>query len=132
MPLSAKSLAGPGYIILNAMRVCNIICLLAVITASIVSLVKIKMTNQFFFFEAVTHVITLLVSGKSIQVSVVNIVTVLTINRFPDHLRAHNLPHLLCTTHASAEPSSRVCLPWSGYARTGRQHSCKPEQAFNE
>lgn len=69
MPLSAKSLAGPGYIILNALRVCNIICLLAVITASMVSLVKIKMTNQFFFFEAVTHVITFAVSSKSIRAS---------------------------------------------------------------
>jgi hypothetical protein len=40
MALSSKSLAGPGYIILNIIRVMNIISLLAVVTASIVMLVK--------------------------------------------------------------------------------------------
>lgn len=40
MALSSKSLAGPGYIILNIVRVMNIIGLLAVATASVVMLVK--------------------------------------------------------------------------------------------
>jgi hypothetical protein len=40
MGLSAKSLAGPGYIILNALRAMNIIALLAVACASVVMLVK--------------------------------------------------------------------------------------------
>lgn len=40
MALLSKSLAGPGYIILNIVRVMNIIGLLAVATASVVMLVK--------------------------------------------------------------------------------------------
>ena len=40
MGLSAKSLAGPGYVILNVLRVMNIIALLAVACASVVMLVK--------------------------------------------------------------------------------------------
>lgn len=45
MPLSSKQLAGPGYIILNVLRVMNIIGLLAVVTASIVMLVNAFTTN---------------------------------------------------------------------------------------
>jgi len=41
MPLlSADSLAGPGYIILNIIRATNIITLMSVVAASIVMLVK--------------------------------------------------------------------------------------------
>ncbi|KAK4549711.1 hypothetical protein LTR36_005012 [Oleoguttula mirabilis] len=58
MTLSPKSLAGPGYIILNCIRVMNIIGLLAVITASIVMLVKTSLASKFFFFDAVSHVLT--------------------------------------------------------------------------
>lgn len=83
MTLSPRSLAGPGYVILNGIRVVNIISLLAVIAASVVALVKIVVNNQvgppediksfketdfnnqFFFFEAVTHVITAFISSKS-------------------------------------------------------------------
>lgn len=45
MPLSSKRLAGPGYIILNVLRVMNIIGLLAVVTASVVMLVNAFTTN---------------------------------------------------------------------------------------
>jgi hypothetical protein len=55
MTLSSKSLAGPGYIILNGIRVMNIVAFLAVIAASIV---------MFFFFDAVTHVLTAITSSK--------------------------------------------------------------------
>ncbi|KAK3686321.1 hypothetical protein LTR37_019911 [Vermiconidia calcicola] len=58
MALSRKSLAGPGYIILNIIRVMNIIGLLAVITGSIVMLVKTSVASKFFFFDAVSHVLT--------------------------------------------------------------------------
>ncbi|KAK4951374.1 hypothetical protein LTR10_010347 [Elasticomyces elasticus] len=58
MTLSPKSLAGPGYIILNVIRAMNIIGLLAVVTASIVMLVKTSLESQFFFFDAVSHVLT--------------------------------------------------------------------------
>ena len=58
MALSRKSLAGPGYIILNGIRVLNIIAFLAVIAASIVMLVKTSVGTKFFFFDAVSHVLT--------------------------------------------------------------------------
>ncbi|KAF2085845.1 hypothetical protein K490DRAFT_11756, partial [Saccharata proteae CBS 121410] len=60
--LSAKSLAGPGYIILNIVRVMNIIGLLAVCTASVVMMVKTFIVSKFFFFDACNHVITALFS----------------------------------------------------------------------
>lgn len=64
MALFQKSLAGPGYVILNTIRVINIIVLLTIIAACAVMLVKIKLVNSFFFFQAVEHVITAFVSGK--------------------------------------------------------------------
>lgn len=62
MALSQNSLAGPGYIILNGIRVMNIIGFLAVIAASIVMLVKTSTASKFFFFDAVTHVLTAITS----------------------------------------------------------------------
>ena len=64
MTLSSKSLAGPGYIILNGIRVMNIVAFLAVIAASIVMLVKTSVASKFFFFDAVTHVLTAITSSK--------------------------------------------------------------------
>lgn len=64
MTLSSKSLAGPGYIILNCIRVMNIIGFLAVIAASVVMLVKTSTASKFFFFDAVTHVLTAVTSSK--------------------------------------------------------------------
>lgn len=65
MPLSTKNLNGPGYIILNGIRGMNIIALLAVITASIVMLVKISTDTKLFFFDAVSHVVTAVTSSES-------------------------------------------------------------------
>ncbi|KAI9664607.1 MAG: hypothetical protein M1821_006053 [Bathelium mastoideum] len=62
MGLSAKSRAGPGYVILNVIRVMNIIALLAVACASVVMLVKTFIVSKFFFFDACSHVITTSVS----------------------------------------------------------------------
>ncbi|OJJ44798.1 hypothetical protein ASPZODRAFT_153673 [Penicilliopsis zonata CBS 506.65] len=53
-----ESLAGPGYVILNTIRVLNIIVLMDMIAACVVMLVKIKLQTSFFFFEAVSHVAT--------------------------------------------------------------------------
>ncbi|RJE25534.1 hypothetical protein PHISCL_02146 [Aspergillus sclerotialis] len=53
-----ESLAGPGYVILNAIRVLNIIALLDIIAADAVMLVKISLLTSFFFFQAVAHVIS--------------------------------------------------------------------------
>jgi len=63
MVLSHKSLAGPGYIILNAIRALNIIGFLLVIAASVVMLIKTSTKSAFFFFDAVTHVFTALASS---------------------------------------------------------------------
>ncbi|KAF2479838.1 hypothetical protein BDY17DRAFT_312778 [Neohortaea acidophila] len=62
MALSRKSLAGPGYIILNGIRVLNIISFLAVITGSVVMLIKTSVATKFFFFDAVSHVLTAVTS----------------------------------------------------------------------
>lgn len=64
MTLSQKSLAGPGYVILNAIRVMNIIGLLAVITGSVVMLVKTSVASKFFFFDAVSHVLAAITGSK--------------------------------------------------------------------
>lgn len=47
--LSSKSLAGPGYIILNILRGMNIIGLLAIIAAALVMLIKTKIINSVRF-----------------------------------------------------------------------------------
>lgn len=65
MALSRKSLAGPGYIILNGIRAMNIIGLLAVIAGSVVMLVKTSVSSKFFFFDAVSHILTAITSSKS-------------------------------------------------------------------
>ncbi|RMJ26425.1 hypothetical protein PHISP_02697 [Aspergillus sp. HF37] len=53
-----KSLAGPGYVILNAIRALNIIALLDIMAADAVLLAKISLLTSFFFFQAVTHVVS--------------------------------------------------------------------------
>ncbi|GIZ44473.1 hypothetical protein CKM354_000767000 [Cercospora kikuchii] len=62
MTLSPKTLSGAGYIILNGIRVMNIIGFLAVVTASVVMLVKTNTDTHLFFFDALSHVITLISS----------------------------------------------------------------------
>ena len=64
MSFIKRSLAGPGYIILNTIRVMNIISLVAIIAASSVMLVKTFVVSKFFFFDAVSHVITALLSSE--------------------------------------------------------------------
>ena len=52
-----KSLAGPGYVILNVVRVMNIIVLLAVAAACAVMLAKTTLSSNFFVFGAATHAV---------------------------------------------------------------------------
>lgn len=52
-----KSLAGPGYVILNVVRVMNIIALLAVAAARAVMLAKTTLNSNFFVFGAATHAV---------------------------------------------------------------------------
>lgn len=65
MSFVKRSLAGPGYIFLNTIRVMNIIGLIAVIAASAVMLVKTFVVSKFFFFDAVSHVVTAFLSSES-------------------------------------------------------------------
>ena len=53
-----SKMRGPGYIILNVLRVFNIISLLTVVIASWVMLVMTVKTSNFFFFDGVSHFIT--------------------------------------------------------------------------
>ena len=62
-----RSLAGAGYVVLNAIRAMNIISLLAVIAASSVMLVKTFIVSRFFFFDACGHVIEIIVSCKFVN-----------------------------------------------------------------
>lgn len=55
MALSAESLAGPGYIILNIMRALNIIALLSVVAASVVMLVKTFVVSKVRFYLMPLH-----------------------------------------------------------------------------
>lgn len=66
MPLfsiTPKTLAGPGYVLLNIVRAMNIVGLLAVITSSIVMVVKTVMTSQLYFFDGLSHIITAFICG---------------------------------------------------------------------
>lgn len=58
MPFFKSSLSGPGYVVLNIIRVCNIIALLAIVAASFCMLIKTFVVSKFFFFDGVSHVIT--------------------------------------------------------------------------
>ncbi|MCJ1244476.1 hypothetical protein MMC30_001674 [Trapelia coarctata] len=53
---------GRGYIILNAIRFVNLISLSLVLAASSIMIVKTFIVSKFFFFDAVSHVITGLLS----------------------------------------------------------------------
>ena len=65
MPFFKRSLAGPGYIVLNIIRVLNLITLTAVAAASFAMLVKTFNISKFFFFDGVSHLITGVLSRKS-------------------------------------------------------------------
>ena len=80
-----KPLAGPGFIILNVLRGLNIIGLVAVIIASFAMLVKTFIVSKFFFFDAVSHVITAGLSSRSLLVQAVIISPKLTVNSAPRH-----------------------------------------------
>ena len=68
MPFFKRSLAGPGYVVLNVIRICNIICLLSVLAASFVMLVKTFVVSKFFFFDGVSHLITACISSKLLRI----------------------------------------------------------------
>lgn len=69
MAMFGRRLAGAGYVVLNVIRVMNIISLLAVMAASSVMLVKTFNNNTFFFFDACEHVIRIAICGLSFSTS---------------------------------------------------------------
>lgn len=54
----SSKIRGSGHLILNGLRVCNIITLLAVSVASWVMIVMTGIRNNFFFFDAASHFFT--------------------------------------------------------------------------
>lgn len=84
MAFSPKFLAGPAYYNLNTIRYLNIICFLAVISASVVMVVKTVMVSQvsadillvtalltkdsqFYFFDGACHIITCFLSSTCLR-----------------------------------------------------------------
>ncbi len=63
MTLSSKSLAGPGYVILNGMRVMNIVGFLAVIAASVVMIVFGGLLAVFSLLGAIAVIVLLFTGG---------------------------------------------------------------------
>ena len=55
-------ISGLGYLILNFLRILNVISLSGVIAAAVVMLVKTFIVNGYFFFDSLTHVVTIFFS----------------------------------------------------------------------
>lgn len=55
-------LRGSGHLILNVFRACNIISLLAACVATWVMIIMSGLTNNFFFFETVSHFSTFIIA----------------------------------------------------------------------
>lgn len=64
MRLFKGTKTGFGCTILNVFRAMNIIALISVIAASFVMLVKTFIVSRFYFFDAVTHLVTAFVSSE--------------------------------------------------------------------
>lgn len=91
-----ESLAGPGYVILNALRVINIIVFLDMIAAHAVMLVKIDLLTSFFFFEAVGHAIAIVVCSECFLFQTLHsVMDMLTEISFPHSIRTSILPRVL-------------------------------------
>ena len=131
MTLSPKSLAGPGYIILNGIRAANIIGLLAVVTASIVMLVRTTLESQFFFFDAASHVLTAITGSKPKPCPMSHDLP-LIVDSVPLGLRVVSLPPVLRAQLAAAQSVARLRHARCGDDRTWHQHARQPEQVTNE
>lgn len=53
-----SSWLGPAWWILQVLRIGNIIALLSIVASSVVMIIKTNIVNNFFFFQAFSHVIT--------------------------------------------------------------------------
>ena len=97
-----RSLAGVGFVILNAIRVLNIITFLVIISASIVFLATISLTDAFCFFKAVSHVVVVLVASKSILLYAYNMANILS----------YSIPHRFRSAHLPPIFRSKLASPW--------------------
>lgn len=123
---TARTLAGAGYITLNAIRVLNIISLLMVAVASWIMLVMTVKTSSVCYSSAYR------VSFSA------NIAIVLLLRRsFTLHneqhqslfnsIRAQHLPQLLLSLLASSQPRIWLCLSWISHDCPWFQYSRKFE-----
>lgn len=55
---SESKLSGPGYLVLNTIRIFNIIVLLMIAVASWILIVMTVKTSSFYFFDGFTHLVT--------------------------------------------------------------------------
>jgi len=127
--LTPKTLAGPGYVLLNVVRAMNIVGLLAVITSSIVMVVKTVMSSQLYFFDGLSHMITAFICGMFLtdlqRPPLPNISTSLS-----DHLGNSTLSHILPHALASSQPNPWLCHTRPRHAWYWCQHSWKPQQSL--
>lgn len=131
MPFLRGSGAGAGYLILNVIRVLNIIALLAVIAASCVMLVKTFVVSKFFFFDAVSHVVSACIGSKF------SCHDLTSFQRQAQSLTEHSGPHLhrvaspawlLRQKLATLQPGLRLRYAGLDYGGSWRFNSRKLEQ----
>ena len=103
MRLFKGTKTGFGCTVLNVFRAMNIIALISVIAASFVMLVKTFIVSKFYFFDAVTHIVTAFVSSKFPPFPPSPLEDSLGLRRMLTYL---SLPH----SHRNT-PSSRLHLP---------------------
>ena len=111
MPFFKRSLAGPGYIILNILRAANIVALLAVVVASCVMLVKTFVVSKFFFFDAISHIITATLGRKYCISSLLLFYKLTSSDSDSDRIRAVALPQLLLAQLATSQRVLRLRHP---------------------
>jgi hypothetical protein len=130
---SESKLAGPGYIILNVIRVLNVISLALVVVASWVMLVMTVKTSN-------VHLVFL---NSTFKEMVANAIIVLFLRRsfplhhkhnrsFPHLLRSQPLQDILRPKLAFAQPRIWLRLPWHVNDRSRIQYPWQSQQGCYE
>lgn len=105
-----ESLAGPGYVILNALRVINIIVFLDMVAAHVVMLVKIDLLTSFFVFEAAGHAIAIGVCSECFLFQPpLSLIDLLTETSFPHSIRTPILPRIFRPSLAMPRRRLWIC-----------------------
>jgi hypothetical protein len=106
----------------------NIIGFLAVIAASVVMLVKTSVSSKFFFFDAVTHVLTAVTSSEYTTDFAITFDLANKVHSVSSCFRVFSLPRLLRTQLASPQSGSRIRDSSSCNDCTRNQHAWQPQQ----